>query len=337
MTTRRDLDGVWTVLESTRPPSGISVAPIGWDITAGPLLAGIDCEARRHLLIPLLPGEAARTNLKGRAVHLGRVSHNATQYLSVVCLTSELHPVFTQFCRELCDSVQAAASPAREAGLAFDRWKDLFSDAVAPGRLSEESLVGLLGELWVLEELLAGGAPSGLNYWVGPLQQVHDFRTVGHAIEVKATLVREGRVVSISSVDQLQEPHGGDLFLRHIRLEPDPAGVDLGELVSRVLDDGADRTALSRLLGELGVNLDDLSAYQGKRYRVAEQHTYDVTSDAFPRITRDSFATGDLPPGTLRLSYSIDLTNQPPVPLPHAEAVNVVTSFVGEATRGMDS
>jgi hypothetical protein len=336
-TDRRDVDGVWTVLGSSLPSSGITVAPFGYDVAAGPLLAGIDSDGRRHLLIPLLPGEAARTNVKGRAVHLGRVSHNGTQYLTVVCLLADLHHVFTQFCRELTSAVEAAPSPAREAAAAFDRWKDLFSDAVVPEQLSEDSLVGLLGELLVLGELLSVGASPELAYWAGPLHQVHDFRTLTYALEVKATLLRDGRVISISSVDQLQAPPGAALFLRHIRLERDPAGVDLEKLVDRVLAGGASREALRRLLNELGVGIDNLAQYSGRKYRVVEQRTYNVAGTAFPRITRSSFTVGDLPPGTLRLSYSVELTNEPPFPLSDADALVVLTSLASEAAHGMGS
>ena len=41
---------------------------------------------------------------------------------------------------------------------------------------------------------------------------------------------------------------------------------------------------------------------------------------------------GDLPPGTLRLSYSIDLTNEPPRPLSDDLAEAAFTSLAREVT-----
>jgi hypothetical protein len=64
--------------------------------------------------------------------------------------------------------------------------------------------------------------------------------------------------------------------------------------------------------------------------------TYDVTGFAFPSITRSSFAAGDIPPGTLRISYSIDLTNEPPLPLGASEAESVILAMAKEAAHGMD-
>jgi hypothetical protein len=334
---RQDIDGVWTVLATTPPASGVAAVPLGYKVIAGDVLAGIDAQSRRHLLIPLLPGEAARTDTRGRAVHLTRVAHGGRHYLSVVCLLSELHRVFTQFCRELAESVENAKSPAREAAETFARWRALFSDAAHHGLLGEEALVGLLGELLTLEDLLQHGAFGRIDYWRGPLNEIHDFRSPTHAIEVKSTLVREGRIVSISSVDQLQEPIGGDLFLRHLRLERDPRGFDLTEIVDRVVNAGGERTALARALLSLGVNVDALDPYRGKRYRVMESRFYDVTSPAFPRVVRASFGKGDIPPGTLRFNYAVDLTNEPPNPLNPENTEVVLDAFASEVADGVDS
>ena len=332
-----DLDGVWTVLATSTPTSGVAVAPTGHQVAAGDVLAGVDSEGRRHLLIPLSPGEAARTDTRGRAVHLARVAHEGTRFLTVFCLRPELNRVFTQFCRELATSVEDAASPAREAATVFDRWRALFSEMGNRDLLSQAALVGLLGELLTVEILLTKGAPSGLDFWVGPFNEVHDFRTPTHAVEVKATLVREGRIVLISSVDQLQEPAGTDLMLRHMRLEHDPGGFDLAAVVHRVLRAGASGQELARRMREHGVAIDDLSPYGTRKYRLVETRTYDVTGTAFPRLVRSSFADGDIPPGTLRLSYAIDLTNEPPFPLTPEATEASLNALAREASDEVDS
>ena len=311
--------------------------PTGNAVAAGEVLLGVDHENRRHLLIPLLPGEAARTDTKGRGVHLARLSHGSTAYLTVLCLLPELHRVFTQFCRELIDTVAEAASPAKEAAAALDRWRALFSDAERRGLLSDEVLTGLLGELLVVERLLALGAPADLRFWIGPFNELQDIRSPSHAIEVKATLVREGRIVSISSVDQLQEPSGADLLLVHTRLDRDPAGFNLQDLVTRVLDAGAHRDQMDRRLNELGIVVGDLTPYAGRRFSVSDSRVYDVAGDAFPRLLRSSFTDGDIPAGTLRIGYAIDLTNEPPQPLGQSEVDVALVALAMEAASEMDS
>ena len=337
MTSRRDLDGIWTVLASRPPAAGVVTAPTGYRVAAGDVLAGIDSEDRRHLLIPLSAGEAARTDTKGRAVHLARIAEGGSHYLTVLCRLPDLHRVFTQFCRELVESIEDAASPAREASAAFDRWRALFSEAEQRGQLSDEALIGLMGELVAVERLLVHGAPADLRFWVGPSSDLHDLRSATHAIEVKATLVREGRIVAISSIDQLQEPPGSDLMLLHLRFDRDPGGLSLTELVSSILAAGAQRLELERRLREVGADPADLAPYGDRRFRITDVRAYDVSGPAFPRLVRSDFAIGDLPPGTLRLSYSIDLTNEPPHPLSDALVDAAFASLAQEAAHAMDS
>lgn len=333
----QDLEGVWTVLATTPPASGIEVAPTGNEVAAGEVLVGVDHLSRRQLLIPLLPGEAALTDTKGRGVHLARLSHGSTTYVTVLCLLPELHHVFTRFCRELIETVAGASSPAKETAAAMDRWRALFSDAERRGLLSDEALLGLIGELLVVERLLAAEAPPDLRYWVGPFSELHDFRSQSFAIEVKATLVREGRIVPISSVDQLQEPSGASLFLVHTRLLSDPAGISLPELVARVIDAGAQRAQMDRRLNELGILPGDLSPYMERKFKIAESRVYDVAGEAFPRLLRSSFTGDDIPPGTLRIRYSIDLTNEPPHALSDDAVDAVLVAFATEASGAMDS
>ena len=45
-----------------------------------------------------------------------------------------------------------------------------------------------------------------------------------------------------------------------------------------------------------------------------ENRVYAVDGN-FPRIVSDAFVVGTLPPGITRITYWIDLTNEPPIPL----------------------
>lgn len=334
---RRDLAAVWTVLESELPSSGIVAVGTGYSVVAGDIQAGIDAEGHRCILIPLMPGEAAKVDTKGRAVHLLRLKYAENHFLAVMCLSRDLYSVFTQFSRELLGSIESVASPAKAAAEAFDRWKALFSDATQRVLIPEGQLVGLIGELLTVQELLEISAPPDLLYWRGPFGEAQDFRTQSHALEVKATLVREGRIVSVSSIDQLEPRPHTSLFLVHHQLENDPGGFNIGDVTQRLVSLGASPLALAAALAEHRINLDNLGPYMGRRYRLVKTRTYDVAGVAFPRITRASFSGGDLPAGTLRVSYSIDLTNEPPVPLSTVETNHILQAIAKDASYGMDS
>jgi hypothetical protein len=333
----RDLDAVWTVLETEPPTSGIEVSGTGFQLSAGEVLAGVDADLHRQLLIPLLPGEAAVADTRGRAVHVVRATVDGKHFLSLVCRSAELHPVFTQFARELLSSLVGAASPARAAVATLERWRTLFSDAARGALLGEQALVGLLGELLTLERLLERGAGSHLEYWTGPDGHQHDFRSRSRALEVKSTLAREGRIIGISSVDQLEAPPNARLWMTHHRFDVDPAGHSLEDAATRVLRAGARRAELAACLQKVGVNLDHLEPYAGRRYRTVESRTYAVPGAAFPRLTRSSFVGAAVPPGVLRISYSIDLTNEPPGPLAPEEEERLIADLAEETHGAMGS
>ena len=324
-----DLEAAWTVLETEAATAGITTVPADVAIQSGTVLIGVDGQGRRHLLVPLRPGEAAEDDRQGQSVHLVRVKQGGITYLSAVCMREELQPVFGQFVRELLSDISKANSPARAVVLALGRWRQLFQPAASPA-LGEAQQVGLLAELLVLDDLMASGAAASLDFWTGPAGAQHDFRTALHAFEVKGTLVREGRVVQIHGVEQLDAESGVALHLMHLRFDRDPVGQTLPGAIQSVLARGADAKALNDRLQKVGYRDAHKDIYGEHRYRLIERRTYDVRDTYFPRIIRDSFVRGVLPPGTLRFAYSIDLTNEPPTALTAEETQRVLTSMAKE-------
>lgn len=327
-----DLSAAWMVLETEAAATteGIHVVSAGTHVLAGDVLVGVDHLGRRHVLIPLRDGEAFADDRRGRAVHIVRLELRGGSYLSAVCLDSDLDEVFAQFADELLADIVADASPARAAIRTLDRWRRLFSDAEPTGLLSEPQIIGLLAELLVLEEVLASDEARRLDCWTGPHGSEHDFRRGAHAVEVKATLLREGRVVPISSVDQLDPPVDGSLHLVHHRFEPDPAGDTLPAAVGRVLGTGVPPKELESKLQKVGYRTAEADHYNERAYRLVDRRTYDTDSTAFPRVIPGSFPAGTVPPGVLRLSYSIDLTNEPPSPLTDPQRVGVFQRLAGQ-------
>lgn len=307
---------------------------VGVSVRAGVLLVGLDPYGNRHLLIPMLPGEAVSTDIRGSSVHLVRVESGGGTYLSVVCLTNTLHGVFSRFARELVSTIADESSPARGAASAYRRWRSLFDDETAT-RLSTDQLVGLIGELTSVGELLRHGACPDLSWWTGPRSQQHDVRSPAFALEIKSSLVREGREVTIHGVDQLATPgSGAGLFLVHHQFDREPAGSNLGSVVAVVEQAGAETDALRYLLNRVGVTEADLEPVSPRRFRHVATRIYDVERPHFPRITRVQFVGGELPPGTMRLTYGVDLTNEPPHPLDAASMEHLSSRLAANTLDG---
>lgn len=316
---------IWTVLETeaSQQKDGIHAAPTGLCVEAGDILAGVDSAGNRHLLVPLLPGEAFSPHLEGSAVQLRRIKENNTTYLSAVCLIRDLDDVFTQFAREISTGIVGSDSPARSVVEAFTSWKRLFARALTDGLLTEAQQIGLLAELQLLERVLQTDRHRSLSVWKGPDKSQHDFRTGKRAVEVKATLAREGRRVRISSVEQLNAPQNGFLALAHTRFEHDDEGDSLPRAVQRILALNVEATRFEKMLLEAGYRDKHAQSYAARRFRIVEQRFYDVQDSAFPKITTASFAGGSLPAGIESLSYIIDISNEPPLPLPE-DSIRVI-------------
>lgn len=317
-----DVGSVWQTLEASdgRSKAQMDVAPVGVVLAAGNVLAGIDSLGDRHLLFPLREGEAFLADANRANVRMVGLKLDRRQYASVVCSLRDLDEIFTQFCRELLGSLATSESPARAAREALNLWRRLFADPNSD-LLSEHSQIGLFGELLTLRQILEFQGPSGVAVWTGPDGSQHDFRAQELACEVKATLSRQGRRVSISSLDQLNPPQGSELYLIHYRLELHPKGQTLPGMIAEV-QVLTDHVELEKKLRNVGYRSMDSDQYTS-RYVVVEVRTYRVDGD-FPRIVPSSFLHGDIPAGVESLEYVIQLSNEPPFPLNAEESLTVL-------------
>jgi hypothetical protein len=239
----------------------------------------------------------------------------------VVCLSRNLHDVFERLATDILNEIAEAPSPASKAVEVLNRWKELLSSASQRNVLTDEKIVGLMAELMCARDIARRDALRRLDSWTGPAGHQHDFFVGDVALEVKASTGREGRLVSISSIAQLDEAPGSKLYLAYHRFEPakESQGSSLLEEVEATRDIGVDEAELNRRLAAVGFSYLDVDHYLDRRFVLKERRIYNVLGHAFPRITVSSFVNGVVPPGTLRLTYSIDLTNEPPLPLTEAE------------------
>lgn len=186
--------------------------------------------------------------------------------------------------------------------------------------LSRELLLGLLGELIALDEYLN---LEGKDYtvWEGPLGSPKDFRGMNDALEVKVMGTRTGPVVHrISSIQQLQIPENGRLFVLSLRIVFSANGKhSFADLVSRVSDlqifqslEGKSRLKLALESAGYRSNLPvDLS-----RFDVFDSGVYEVLA-GFPRLT-EADITADA--RVLDITYSVDFSGSAEFLLPDSGA-----------------
>lgn len=117
----------------------------------------------------------------------------------------------------------------------LEGWRELLKTRAI---LSEETQLGLRGELQLLRRLILVIGDRALDAWTGPQNQPHDFRVGELELEVKATC---GAIHAhiINGLGQLEASPGHRLYVYSIRLAP------AGAMAGTTLPDDIENTRLA--------------------------------------------------------------------------------------------
>ena len=186
-------------------------------------------------------------------------------------------------------------------------WKKLFvEDSSAFGY---EKVVGLWGELHILNRLIDVSEEKALSIWTGPIRGSHDFAGLDSSIECKTSTNKIVKNVHISSVYQLVPPNvDGTLTLAYVQIEERARD---GKSLTTFIEETAKRLThpdvffekLSHLGYERNVTK---TAHTEIAFALCKESHYDVAGD-FPRIVPTSFTGGKIPTDVDEISYTIDL------------------------------
>lgn len=311
MTDPQELDTSWSYLvaDSKRNNGSLSWMPL----QDGIVLAGTS-NGNRYLLAKCGPDSDRTADTRGRVIQLQFRELDGDHYIGAVCVDSAFAELFTQLSAELTEDLVNSSDPATDLRTRLERWRQLFSAARDP--LSLQGLAGLFGELTQLEALIRRHGAEVCSTWENSKNEIHDFRSASCVIEVKSSLSRTGRRISISSIEQLERPNNRDVYLRFYGLREDPAGDSVPGVIERLVEAGLSRVWLLEQLDERGYQAVHEGQYEESKFLIREDLLYSVDAAAFPKLTRESFNGGATPPGIASVSYTIDITNSPPEPLP---------------------
>jgi hypothetical protein len=312
-------EAAFEVIENGAITQDLRIRDSDVTLTGGSVRHAIDRLGRRHLLVPLAADEPAAEDHGSCGVSLaGRElldKGHQERYQDVVCESADLNDLFAVFCDDLLTKLAIKADqPAVVCSHALERWRALFNPSRG-AMLGPEALAGLLAELHVLE-LIAARAPSGaVALWTGPDQARADFSSATAAIEVKATTRREGVIVAIHGLRQLEEPQSADLYLFVEQFEITRNGQDsVPDAVARLLSSGVDRVGLLTGLNAVGYQDMNAAAYRLIRFDTSSRRTFRVTEAGFPRLVPTSLTDPNLADKIFRVSYLIDVTNAMAIP-----------------------
>lgn len=211
--------------------------------------------------------------------------------------------VAVHFLDEVVQLIADGAPPGTAGRDALQGWRELLArPAGAP--LGEKALVGLYGELEVLEIVLANG--GDLDSWTGWNSDHADFRLSGLVIEVKSTTSSNFRRVQIHGLGQLDDPQDGSrLVLVLRRLESSADGRSVPDLTDSIVRLGAPRSVLLDRLAQVGYLEVHRSHYEQVRFVSEEIALRNIDSD-HPRLVPSMLSNVDLS-SVDKINYELNL------------------------------
>lgn len=230
----------------------------------------------------------------------------AQKYLLIWSPVRELESVFADVSAQILVRIQRGESVVEATLNTTNDFRSLFyeQEVITVGR---EEVSGLVGELYLLNRMLDFDKSAYLS-WLGPLGDRHDFRNDALAVEVKTSSRPGVRNIKISSVMQLLPPSGGNLFLCHVEVEQDPAGLlSVSSLVNSVVTKSGRLDKIRMLLHGLGCEDHEADEWNAYRFNFHDMTVYEVV-DGFPSVTSEYFIGGQIPSGVSGITYQIDLS-----------------------------
>ena len=188
----------------------------------------------------------------------------------------------------------------------LNKWKEFLKGSKNPN-LTKESLIGLVGELIILNELLKfDSSIETLLAWKGPFGNKNDFVKKNKSMEVKSSIEKIKNIVRISSEFQLDTNEIDSLKLAVVKLDsdiPEGKGVNLSELVTNTIKDkDAEWQAIFKIIMKVaGYTFDNQESSINKRFLLNQINIYNVIEN-FPKI-----CGSELSVNLSEVKYDLDL------------------------------
>lgn len=184
---------------------------------------GLNIRVDQNTCLPDIPLKELTLELK---------ADNDGYYADFSTVNASLFEHFYSMMCFISDSVQIKNHDFIAAVIdAVEQLKNLIS---SERLLSEEKIIGMWGELWVLEQFLSEKGSEAVYLWKGADKAIHDYRLEGSELEVKTTR-NEERIHVISRLSQLEASPNKQLYLCSIQVvEGSTDGYSLSEFVNRI-------------------------------------------------------------------------------------------------------
>ncbi|KRA31224.1 MULTISPECIES: PD-(D/E)XK motif protein [unclassified Nocardioides] len=269
----------------------------------------VDHLGQRHLLVPTAgckvkpDHSAAGVALAGHAMMDGGTLLN---FVDVHCHLPHLNGVFERMVDDIVERLASGPeNPPSTCRTVVAEWKELLKSAGLP--IGREKVEGIVGELTMLKLILGADPVAAVETWKGPAGGLHDFVAGLRHLEVKATASLDGKVVSISNLDQL-DPGPHELWLGVIHLVEDTEAPSIDILVDELTSLGVPKATLVAKIHQAGYVVGS-AADRDFRFGVKSVRIWNVGTE-FPGLRRSHIDPRHLN-GVGRVRYELNLDTAP--------------------------
>ncbi|MEW8495555.1 MAG: PD-(D/E)XK motif protein [Candidatus Thiodiazotropha taylori] len=248
---------------------------------------------------------------------LGGRRHNC---IVLSCSSNELERVFSELTASLVERLKDGQPPISAITTVIREYRALLRRQ-RPSSVSREAAMGLAGELLVLRTM-SGFFNEAWKTWNGPLGMTHDFVSGQLAIEVKTTSHEAEPSFEVANVSQLYPSEGGELFLVHHVLIPNPqGGITVSVLADQVRSGFSNPEGFDERLEAIGFVRTASEPWDQHVFQLTHTAMYQVV-EGFPRMPENIIE--EAPAGVSDVRYKIHLTQAADYRLNDQDAVNQV-------------
>lgn len=272
------------------------------------ILIALDTNSLRHLFIPVGDKDVVDAgDYKSMTIEHRELTYRGrtTSFLDLKCVDPKLGLVFERLIADIVHRLSKTTTGINSTvAKTIEDWRELLEQARLP--LSRETILGLVGELAILQRLSEVDPHNSIDCWRGPDSGVHDFVSSSNsAIEVKTTASADGEAVQITSIDQLDESLTSSLHLAVVHVRKDPIAQSLDERIETLLALGVPRSRLLELTAKAGYVYESGSADGEDRYSIRSTRFW-VVDSRFPGLRRSSL-NAEMLKGVTRVRYELSL------------------------------
>lgn len=290
-----------------QPHSSPVVEPTRVGTTSAGLavFASSDRNNAKHLFVPVEDSEFEPDQRSTGVILLPQLlalDGDERWYADLVCHEPKLFDVFGHLADDVTMRVATEKDSLESIRAALKEWRELLRRV--QGAPTESSVIGLRGELDVLNSLVEIAGPEAVHLWRGPLGAARDFQGDSVALEVKTTLAQSGYHVTIHGLEQVTPPENMAFAIALIRLTPNNQAPSVNSLIRDVSAEGVPAEDIEAICAKAGWSPGQVEWDKG--YETIETSVWRV-DDSFPGLRRTRIDPVSLK-GLDALRYQLDLS-----------------------------